>query len=478
MGNSSSYENDIPELCQFDAGMLAQLYGSGDVSPVEVTHACLERASDVQKRLNGFTFLDADRALSAAKASEVRWRAGEPQSPIDGVPTTLKDIVHVENWSVRYGSTTTETAPFSQDAPAVAGLRKAGAVFIAQTTMPEFGWKAVTDSPAFGVTKNPWNTNLTPGGSSGGAAVAAATGVGALHLGTDGGGSIRVPASFTGIVGHKPSFGRVAAYPPSAFGTVAHIGPMTRSVRDCINMLDAMTGRDLRDWTQPCFEFSQLRSEPIPWAGRRVGYWKAPVTGKLSAEVAGTVDGVVQNLIAAGAEVQEVTLPFADDLLEVFYRHWYVGAANRLSGFPESVLESVDPGLVKAADVGRRYSAVDRIWAEVRRAQFGAEMDSLLSTFDVVLSPTVAVLPFEAGREVPADSDFESWIEWASFSFPINLSQQPACSIPVGFSREHLPIGIQVIGARGDDAVVLRAGLAIEEMCQSTFLKPGSRWPG
>ncbi|MER9726883.1 MULTISPECIES: amidase [unclassified Mesorhizobium] len=477
MVSSSSNETDIPELCQFDAETLARLYGSGDLSPVEVTNACLRHSSEVQERLNCFTFVDADRALAAAKASEARWQAGEPQSPIDGVPTTLKDIVHVENWSVRYGSAATEATPFTKDAPAVAGLRKAGAVFISQTTMPEFGWKAVTDSPVFGATRNPWNANLTPGGSSGGAAVAAATGVGALHLGTDGGGSIRIPSSFTGIVGHKPSFGRVAAYPPSAFGTVAHIGPMTRSVRDCINMLDAMTGRDLRDWTQPYFEFSQLKSDPVSWAGRRVGYWKSPVAGNISAEVGGTIDDVIQDLIAEGAEVREITLPFDDDLLEVFYRHWYLGAANRLSGFSETTLESMDSGLVKAAEAGRRYSGVDRIWAELRRAQFGAEMDRLLSSLDVILSPTVAVLPFEAGRETPPGSDFDSWIEWASFSFPINLSQQPACSIPVGFSSDHLPIGIQVIGARGDDTRVLRAGLALEEMYQSLFLKPGARWP-
>ena len=198
--------SDAPELCRIDVAALSVAFGSGALSPVEVVEATLARAEQVQSRFNAFTFIDRAGGLQAARAAEARWRAGAALSAIDGVPTTLKDIVHVEGWRVRYGSRSTDSAPMLQDAPSVAGLRAGGAVFIGQTTTPEFGWKAVTDSPAFGITRNPWNSVLTPGGSSGGAAVASATGAGVLHLGTDGGGSIRVPAAFTGTFGLKPTF--------------------------------------------------------------------------------------------------------------------------------------------------------------------------------------------------------------------------------------------------------------------------------
>ncbi|APO70385.1 amidase protein (plasmid) [Rhizobium gallicum] len=468
---------DAHQICELDGATLTEAYSKGLLSPVEVVIATLERAEQIQDQVNAFTFLDPEGALSAARAAEARWRAGAPRSPIDGVPTTLKDIVHVVNWSVRYGSRVSEASPFGDDAPAVAGLRDAGAVFIGQTTTPEFGWKAVTDSALCGITRNPWNPNVTPGGSSGGAAVAAACGAGVLHLGTDGGGSIRIPASFTGTVGHKPSFGRVGACPPNVFGTVAHIGPMTRTVGDAITMLTAMAGRDRRDWTQPPMAFPDLTTSAISWTGKRIGYWKTPIVGAVCPEVARAVEAVLDDLETAGAEIHEVALPGRADLLEVFYRHWYVGAANRLSTIPLAARAALDPGFLNAAEVGERYSAVDRMWAEVRRAQYGAAMDGLLIDFDFLMSPTVPTVPFTAGRDVPDGSGLENWIEWSSFSFPINLSQQPACSVPCGFTPDGLPIGLQIISARGDDAGVLSAALAYEQLYTDRFLTPGGTWP-
>ncbi|PSH55635.1 amidase [Phyllobacterium sophorae] len=475
--NASGPSPVASELNRLDVKSLTAAYRNGQLSPVEITQATLDRAAEIQAALNPFSFLDPENALEAARAAERRWAKGEPLSPIDGIPTTLKDIVHVERWAVRYGSLTTDPAPLRQDAPSVARLRKAGAIFIGQTTTPEFGWKAVTDSPAFGVTRNPWDPARSPGGSSGGAAVAAACGAGVLHLGTDGGGSIRIPASFTGIVGHKPSYGRVAAHPLSSFGTVAHIGPMTRTVGDAAAMLDIMSGRDLRDWTQAPVSHRSLNVSRLDWRGKRIAYWKEPCVGKVDFSVGAAIEGVLKDLEDAGASIAEIRLPDQDTLLEVFYRHWYVGAANRLSSIDPARWSALDPGLLHAASVGQGYSGVERMAAEICRARFGAAMDGLLAEFDFVVSPTVPILPFEAGHQVPPGSGLQSWVEWSSFSFPINLSQQPASTVPCGLAGDGLPIGMQIIGARGADEDVLRAALSYEEMYPHRFLNSNRAWP-
>lgn len=449
------------DLCRLGAAELAAAYGNGTLSPLEVARATMDRAEAINAAYNAFTFVDRKGALDAAAASEARWRAGEPLSDVDGVPTTLKDIVWVRGWSVRYGSATTPSAAQDDDAPSVALMRRAGAVFIGQTTTPEFGWKAVTDSRLFGVTRNPWNPEKTSGGSSGGAAVAAAVGAGVFHLGTDGGGSIRVPASFTGIVGHKPTFGRVAAYPASAFGTVAHIGPMTRSAADTAAMLKAMAGRDLRDWAQGAGRLSPLDGQQTALEGKRIGYWSTPPVGTVDRQVAASVEAAIAVLVSAGAVVERIQLP-GDDLLDLFHHHWFTGAAARLSAIPEAARAGIDPGFLDVARAGAAYSSTDLVKAQVRRADYGAAMDRLLSDYDFIVSPGTALPAFDAGLEVPAGSAFSRWTEWAGFSFPINLSQQPACVIPCGLTEDGLPIGFQIIGARGEDGQVLAAAATLE----------------
>lgn len=454
-------------LCRLSAAELGSTFATGALSPVEAVAAALRRAEAVDPLFNAFTFLDGERALDAARAAEKRWRAGTPLSPVDGVPTTLKDIVWVEGWPVRYGSRTVEAGPRAVDAPSVARLRAAGAVFIGQTTTPEFGWKAVTDSALSGITRNPWDARLTPGGSSGGAAVAAATGAGALHLGTDGGGSIRVPAAFTGIFGLKPTFGRVPAHPPSAFGTVAHIGPMTRGAADARLMLAAMAGRDPRDWMQGPGVLPSLEAGPETLKGLRVGYWTTPPAGRLDGEVAAAVAAAARLLEGAGATIEPVELP-GEDLLDLFHRHWFVGAATRRAAIPAGSGEALDPAFLEVAEMGARFSARDVVEAQMRRAEFGAAMDALLGRFDVLLSPAVTTLPFEAGLEVPRDSGLARWTEWASFSFPINLSQQPACVLPCGLGAGGLPVGLQLVGARGADGRLLALAEAVESLLPST----------
>ncbi len=459
--------NDADDLCRLTATALIQLYAKGEASPVEVTRAGLARAEAVQSRFNAFVRIEHEPAMAAAALSEQRWKAGKPLGPLDGVPTTIKDIVWVKGGVARFGSRAPGMA-CAEEAPSVALLREAGAVFLGITTTPEFGWKALTDSPLTGVTRNPWNPDLTPAGSSGGAAVAAATGAGALHLGTDGGGSIRIPSAFTGITGHKPTFSRVPAYPASAFGTVAHIGPMTRTVADAQLMLQVMSGRDFRDWYQNPLSFAPVDTvPPAHLKGLRFGVWEKPPgrrasTGHVDAAVAAAFGRALARLEQAGAVLEPVVLPPEEDLLGLFHLHWFSGAAARLAMLPPSALADIDPGLREIAAEGEMMSAVDLIRAQNRRAAFGAAFDRLLAGYDAILSPACAVLPFAVGEEVPPGSGLRRWTEWAGFSYPVNLAQAPASVIRSEILPEGLPVGLQIIGPRGEDGRVLAIAASIQ----------------
>ena len=461
---------DADPLCRLTSQNLVEGFSSGAFSPVEVASAALDRAEAINAKFNAFTRIDRVSALAAATASERRWRDGRPLSRVDGVPTTIKDIVSVKGWPIRYGSLSTDADPCAFDAPAVARLRDAGTTILGLTTTPEFGWKALTDSPFSGITRNPWNPAMTPGGSSGGAAVAAATGAGVFHLGTDGGGSIRVPAAFTGITGIKPTYGRVPAYPASAYGTVAHLGPMTRRVADTHAMLTIMSGNEPSDWLQGPAVLPSLDHDAVRFQGARIGYWSTPPSGTLDPEVAETVNQVVRRLEGLGAIIEPIELPGGVDVLDTFNVLWYSGGAARLASLSPEARARVDPNLLEMAAVGEGFSAVRYIKAMGARADFGLAMDQLLSRFDLLVSPATAIPAFEVGHEMPPGRGLNRWIEWAGFSFPINLSQQPACAVPCGQTAAGLPIGLQIIGARGADGAVLGYAAAFEDAFPARFL--------
>ncbi len=461
--------SDADPLLTLSAAELSGAYASGRLSPVEVATAALDRAEAIHSRFNAFTRIDRPFAMAAARDSEARWRSGTSASAVDGVPATIKDIVWVEGWPVRYGSPSTGDMPCTSDAPAVARLRAAGVIILGLTTTPEFGWKALTDGPLSGITRNPWNPATTPGGSSGGAAVAAATGAGVFHLGTDGGGSIRVPSSFTGVVGLKPSYGRVPAYPASAFGTVAHLGPMTRRVDDAVAMLEAMSGRDPQDWLQGPFRLPPLDREPRGLVGAKVGVWSRPPCGAVDPEIAARFATVVEDLRGLGAELVPIDLPEGDHLA-TFTVLWSCGAATRAASLSPEARASLDPGLREIIAAGDALGAVRYVEAMAARADFGRRMDALLDRFDILVSPATAIPAFEAGHEVPPGSGMTRWFEWAGFSFPLNLSQQPAASVPCGLTGSGLPIGLQIIGPRGEDARVLGFAKAFETAFPSFFL--------
>ncbi len=450
-------------LAFLTAQQLLDGYRSGAFSPVEAVEAVLARIDTHNPAINAFMLVDHAGARAGAEASAARWRAGEPQGLLDGVPVTIKDIILTEGWPTLRGSKTTDpTGPWREDAPCTARLKEAGAIVLGKTTTPEFGWKGVTDSPLSGITRNPWNLERTPGGSSGGAAAAAASGMGALHIGTDGGGSIRIPASFCGIVGHKPSFGRVPAYPLSPFGTIAHVGPMTRSVHDAALMLSVISAPDPRDcYTLPDSQqdFTQGLEDGI--AGLRVGFSPTLGGNRVDPEVAALVAKAAARFEELGASVEEVE-PGLADCDKVFRTLWFSGAGKIAAALSDEQQALLDPGFLEIAQLGQQTHLHDYFDAMKQREAITVAMCQYHETYDLLLTPALSLPAFPAGMNAPHHESGEQWVDWTPFSFPFNLTQQPAASMPCGLSSEGLPVGLQIVGPRYRDDLVLRAARAFE----------------
>ncbi|HVV19698.1 MAG TPA: amidase [Pseudonocardiaceae bacterium] len=441
-------------------------YRTGALSPVEACDAVLARIEDVDPVLNAFCLVDADGARKLAAESARRWARGEPGGPLDGVPVSIKDVLLTRGWPTLRGSRAIDPdQPWQADSPVVERLRVAGAVPVGKTTTPELAWKAVTDSPLTGITRNPWDPTRTPGGSSGGAAAAVATGMAPLALGTDGGGSVRIPAAFTGTFTLKPTYGLVPHFPASAFGTLAHTGPMTRTVADAALMLDVIAGPDHRDWSAlPAVpgRFADARRDDL--TGLRVAYSRAlgfpSATGILDPEVGAATDAAAALFESLGARVEAVDPPIADPV-EEFHALWFAGAAMTVAGLPHT--DELDPGLAEIADIGLRLSAVDYLRATACRMSLGLALGKFHLDYDLLITPTVPIPAFAAGHEVPPGWPERRWTSWTPFTYPFNMTQQPAASLPCGFTSAGLPIGLQVVGPRHADAVVLAACHAVEQ---------------
>ncbi len=450
------------DLAYLTAEALIARYRDKSLSPVEATEAALDRIERHNDPVNAFVLIDRDGALAAARASEARWAKGAPQGLVDGVPTTIKDLVLTKGWPMRSGSLTSSDAPSAEDAPIVARLREHGAVFLGKTTTPEFGWKGVTNSPLTGITRNPWDTSATPGGSSGGAVVAAALGMGALHTGGDGGGSIRIPASFTGVFGIKPSYGRVPRYPTGSHGTLSHAGPIARTVTDAALMLNVISGPDARDWFALPYDDRDWRAGLEDGvAGLRIAFSPALSFATVDPEVAALVEAAARLFESLGAHVDRAD-PGIEDPIDVFIPHWYGGTAHSVRNFTKTQLDQLDPGLREIVELGKSVTLTDYLTAVEGRIALGIHMKKFHETYDLLLTPTMPIAAFEAGRELPPGSTADRWMSWSPFTYPFNLTQQPAASVPCGFTRAGLPVGLQIIGQMYDDATVLRACRAFE----------------
>jgi len=454
------------DLADCAAHELAVLYRAGDASPVEATRAVLARIDRLNPSLNAYCFVAPDDALAAARASESRWRAGTPHSAIDGVPTSIKDLILTRGWPTLRGSRTVDShQAWDVDAPAAARLREAGAVLLGKTCTPEFGCKGETNSPLTGITRNPWNLGKTPGGSSGGTAAAVAAGLGPLSVGTDGAGSVRIPSALCGTFGLKPSFGRVPAHPLSPFGTVAHLGPHAMSVRDAALMMNVLKAPDARDWTSLPPDDSDYTAElDAGVRGLRVAW--SPTLGyarNVHREVAEACAQAVAALAESGAIVEQ-TDPGFDDPLEITVGLWFLGAWTLWNTLTPEQQALTDPDFAAQAQLGAGYSALDIQRLHLRRGALGSHMRQFMQRYDLLVTPAVAVPAFDARPAGHTPMGPESMLGWTPFSYPFNLTQQPACSIPCGLTREGLPIGLQIVGPMFGDALVLRAARAYESV--------------
>jgi aspartyl-tRNA(Asn)/glutamyl-tRNA(Gln) amidotransferase subunit A len=461
------------DLNRMTAAQLVKGFSGKKFSPVEAAEACLAQISRHDAAINATCGMHLEEALASAKASEARWLKGRPLGALDGVPVLVKDLLLVKGWPTLRGSKT--VAPdqaWVHDAPAVARLREGGAVLLGQTTTPEFGWKGVTDSPLTGITRNPWDLSKTPGGSSGGSAAALAAGYAPLALGTDGGGSIRIPAGFTGTFGLKPSFGRVPAWPLSPFGTLAHVGPMTRSVADAALMLNMIARPDSRDGQALPYEACDYR-KGLGRKLKRLRIAYSPTLGhaEIDPEIARIVRKAVKVFEALGAAVEKADPGFADPAA-AFRILWWSGARALLGGLPKEKRALLDPALAEVVEQAMTLSLDDYLGAQKVRGALGSHMRLFMERYDLLLTPTLPIAAFAAGKLAPGGEVTGKWVNWTPFTYPFNLTMQPAASVPCGFTRAGLPAGLQVVGRMFDDATVLCACHAYEQATGWSEMRP------
>ena len=458
----------LTDVADFDAATLSRLYRDGTLSPVEATEAALNRIDACNSAVNAYCYVDAEGALEAAKASEQRWLTGQQYSPVDGVPSSIKDLTCVAGMPNRSGSLTSSAEPVTVNAPFTARMLEAGAVILGKTCTPEFGWKGVTDNRLTGITRNPWDTALTAGGSSGGAAAAAALNMGVLHQGSDAGGSIRIPGGFCGVFGIKPTFGFIPQWPASAMTTLSHLGPMTRSVEDSLLMMDVVAQPDARDWySDRVFSGSWSAIPERSLKGINIAY--SPTLGYVDVDpaVRAEVDNAVRLLVDLGANVEEVDPGFTDPA-EIFSTLWFAGAGKVVQNFTEEQRELLDPGFRRIGESGSQIDMVTYMKAVDARADLGVLMNQFHQRYDLLLTPTLPITAFAAGRNTVNDEQKE-WMEWTPFSYPFNLTQQPAATVPCGFVND-LPVGMQLVAARGNDAMLLAVARRFTQVCKTKTL--------
>lgn len=432
----------------------------------------LNRASSLQHQLNALVLIDEDRAQTAAQAAESRWRDGQPLSPLDGIPTTIKDTTNVKGWPTRYGSHSTDETPAHDNAAVTDRFLAAGMIIFGKSTTPEFGWKALTDSPLQGVTRSPWDLGHSPGGSSGGASALTAAGINPFNHGNDGGGSIRIPASHTGLVGLKPSYGRIPQYPADApFADVISQGVLARTVLDTAMALNVTAGPDARDW----------RSLPSEARDYTVGLdagvrgWKIGLSLDLGHVKA---DPEVRELVAAaakrfeelGAHVEDVG-PMFEPLQEHFEPLWIGSFATRFRQIPTQLHDKLDPGLRALMEKGLAITLADYARAFEARSRLARDLALWHRKYDLLLAPVAPT----AGPPVETlynSEAFPRWTKGAPYTLPCNLTGQPAASMPAGLTKAGLPVGIQIIGAPRADELVLRAMRAFESASGWTWPQP------
>jgi aspartyl-tRNA(Asn)/glutamyl-tRNA(Gln) amidotransferase subunit A len=454
-------------LAELPASDLLIAYRSRALSPVEVTVAALERIEALNPLLCAYVTVTPELALDQAHAAERAYREARvsAEQSLLGVPASVKDVVPTAGVRTTMGSRLFADWVPDHDAPLVERLRRAGAVLLGKTNLPELGWKGDSGNRLVGPTRNPFDPARTAGGSSGGAAVAVATGMGPLAQGGDGAGSIRIPAALTGVFGMKPSHGTIPYAPAGALELLVAEGPLTRTVDDAVLMLDALAGFDPRDrlsLPRPASSFREALQDDV--SGLRVAYCPAlghPVAPEVAAVVG---DAVAVFETELGCRIEQVPAPWADpnEIVDVFFASAYAGlhaGGYGIGADPDAALGELDPGLARLVTRGLGLSAADLTRAHLALLRFADQARAFMEAWDLLLTPTLPVTAFVAGEDQPPGS--ASPHDWLSTTYPFNLTGQPAATVPAGVA-DGLPLGLQVVGALRDDATVLAAAAAFE----------------
>jgi aspartyl-tRNA(Asn)/glutamyl-tRNA(Gln) amidotransferase subunit A len=436
-----------------------------DISPVDLTRRALARADEVQPALNAFFELMPEDAMTAAQVAEDAVMQGDGLGALHGIPLSVKDLIAVGGVRFALGSKTMAENVAAEDAPAVERARAAGGIVIGKTTTSEFGCKPVGDSPLTGITRNPWNTDKTPGGSSAGAAAAVAAGVTPFALGTDGGGSVRIPSSFTGLAGIKGSFARVPVWPTSATPTLAHVGPLARSVRDAALLFSAIAGYDARDpfsIAGPVPDVLGASDESVE--GMRVAYSPTLGYARPNEDVIKVVEAAVRKFEAVGAIVEQVDDVFEADPADLWTAEFYAGVGIKLRDFLENQRDMLDPAVADILEPALDQDMQDYYTKVFSRYALRDRMTELFTRYDVLLSPVLPVSSLEVGKNIPDSHADRNLVSWVYYTYPFNLTGQPAGTVCAGLSADGMPVGVQAVGRYLDEASVVRAMAFVERM--------------
>jgi Asp-tRNA(Asn)/Glu-tRNA(Gln) amidotransferase A subunit family amidase len=441
---------------------LRRLIRSRQASPVAIVESALRRLEVLQPVLNPFVTVTADLALTAARRAEAAVMAGEDHGLLTGLPLSIKDLTAVKDVRFTSGSRTLADFIAPLDSPASERVRAHGAAILGKTTTTEFGCKASSDSPLTGITRNPWNPDKTTGGSSAGAGASVAAGITPFALGTDGGGSIRIPSSFCGLFGIKAQFGRVPVFPVSATPTLAHVGPMARTVRDAALLLSAISGFDARDPASVSAEvpdyLGACEQSPkglrIAWSPT-LGYAR-PITEVT--ELAGKAARAFEEI---GCTVELVEKIF-DDPIDLWMAEFYAGVGTRLRKPLSEQRDLIDPAVATMLDSALNQTLEEYYRRVFARYEFREKVRAFFERFDLLLTPTLPVAAFDAGRNVPPEVEEGSIVAWVAYTYPINLCGLPAASIPCGFTRAGLPVGLHIVSQALRETDILRAAAAFE----------------
>jgi len=439
--------------------------GRKDISPVALTQRALERAGETEPRLNAFFELMPESALAAAQSAEDAVMKGGTLGALHGIPLSVKDLIAVGDVRFALGSKTMAENIATEDAPAVERARAAGGIVIGKTTTSEFGCKPVGDSPLTGITRNPWNTDKTPGGSSAGAAASVAAGVTPFALGTDGGGSVRIPSAFTGLAGIKGSFARVPVWPTSATPTLAHVGPLARSVRDAALLFSAIAGYDARD------PFSIAGDVPDVLGaceqsveGMRVAWSPTLGYARPNDDVVAVVEAAVRKFEDAGAIVTQVDDVFEADPADLWTAEFYAGVGIKLRDFLENQRDMLDPAVADILEPALDQDMQEYYTKVFTRYALRDRMTALFRDYDVLLSPVLPVSSLDVGKNIPDSHADRNLVSWVYYTYPFNLTGQPAGAVCAGLSPDGMPVGLQAVGRYLDEASVVRAMAFVERM--------------